>query len=83
MRPMTKAHRRGAGHRYGTPPEPHLKSASHTPPPESAERWKLGKNAPFFGPRTLALPTRDVKIRYVARFGLRVLFHFVQRPRQK
>jgi hypothetical protein len=29
------------------------------------------------------LPTRGVKIRDVARFGLRVLFHFVQRPRQK
>ena len=25
----------------------------------------------------------QTKIRYVARFGLRVLFHFVQRPRQK
>ena len=81
---MTEAHRlknTGGGRDTGT--ALHLKSASHTPPPESAERWKLGKNAPFFGPRTLALPTQGVKIRYVARFGLRVLFHFVQRPRQK
>jgi hypothetical protein len=86
MRPMTEAHRfknTGGGRDTGTALHPSRTSS----PPAIRRRPSLPnfgnlKNCTLFGPsRTLA--TRGASIRYVARFGLRVLFHFVQRPGQK
>jgi hypothetical protein len=88
---MTEAQRfknTGGGRDTGTAHHP---SRTSSPPAirrrPSAERWKLNlKNCVLFWSfthtRTLQ-PGAGASIRYVARFGLRVLFHFVQRPRQK
>jgi hypothetical protein len=85
---MTEAHRSKTPEGGGTPVQHSTRAAPQVRQPYAAARaaehsWKLNlKNCTLFWSFTHSTP-RGASIRYVARFGLRVLFHFVQRPRQK